>query len=283
MSVFESRRFTKIFSSFRKKTSQGQKLSRKMFSSFKEKSSTKPLLRKLSLRSKSSSKTDYNVSIQLWKNNPLYESANQISMQSSTNEVEWAEVHAIMKNESELDKQSSSSSGVSSGSSVIYSHSSNRSGISTNVMKTSPEHICSSHSELSDISTPKHIKHYNATYEPTEDGSLLIVNNQCGTTITTDPPTPTVPSTYAKLWLVRQRISSSSHSDADYEIYIDEYYNSKLQNGSSSDIHCDDKASSDDSYHDFYNDLVDDIQYLLIHDKPYFTDSIQIGILESIH
>ena len=169
MPVFESRRFSKLFSSFRKKTSQGQKLSRKMFSSFKEKSSTKPLLRKLSLRSKSSSKTDCNVSIQLWKNNPLYESANQISMQSSTNEVEWAEVHAIMKNESELDKQSSSSSGVSSGSSVIYSHSSNRSDISTNVMKTSPEHICSSHSELSDISTPKHIKHYNATYEPTED------------------------------------------------------------------------------------------------------------------
>ena len=113
--------------------------------------------------------------------------------------------------------------------------------------------------------------------------SLLIVSNQSGTTNTTDPPTPTVPSTYAKLRLVRRRISSSSHSDADYEIYIDEYYNSKLQNGSSSDIHCDDKASSDDSYHDFYNDLVDDIQYLLIYDKPYFTDSIQIGILESIH
>ena len=283
MPIFESRRFSKLFSSFREKTSQGPKLSRKMFSSFKEKSSTKPLLRKLSLRPKSSSKTECNVSTQQWNNNPLYESANQIFVQSSSNEVDWAEVHAIIENESELVKQSTSSSGVSSGSSVICSHSSNRSGISTNVIETSSEHIFNSHSELSDISTPEHIKHYNATHDPTKNGSLLIVNNQSGTINITNPPTSKVPSTYAKLRLVRRRIRSSSHSDADYEIHIDEYYNSKLQNGSSSDIHSDDNASSDDSYNDFYNDLVDDIQYLLIHDKPYFTDSIQIGVLESIH
>ena len=108
------------------------------------------------------------------------------------------------------------------------------------------------------------------------------INNQSGSISTTIPSTPTLPSTYAKLQLARRRISNSSQSDADYEIHIDEYYsqdNSDLLSG----IQIDDNGCPANSYHNFYNDLVDDIRSLFIIDRPHFKDNIQIGFLESIH
>ena len=179
-------------------------------------------------------------------------------------------------------KQSSSSSGVSSRSSGIYSHSSNcdpslcasSSGVSSALPDVSPEHIDNSNSDKF------HISKNNSTYKSQYYG--LPINNQSDTISTTLPSTPTVPSTYAKLQLVRRRISNSSQSDADYEIHIDEYY-SQDNSDLLSDIQINDNACSVNSYHHFYNDLVDDTRALFIFGKPLFEDNIQTGVLESIH
>ena len=199
MVVFEGHNFSKFFSSFRKKTTKGTVFSRKMFSSLRLKSSSKPLLRKLSLRTKSSSKmTECNLSDQQWKNNPLYVSA-KVTWHYNSNDIEQTQSSTIINNESDLVKQSSSSSGVSSRSSGIYSHSSNcdpslcasSSGVSSALPDVSPEHIDNSNSDKF------HISKNNSTYKSQYYG--LPINNQSDTISTTLPSTPTVPSTYAKL------------------------------------------------------------------------------------
>ena len=282
MVVFEGHNFSKLFSSFRKQTTKGTKFSRKMFSSLRLKSSSKPLLRKLSLRTKSSSKmTQCNLSDQLWKNNPLYVSA-KVTWHYNSNDIEQTQSSTIINDESDFVKQPSCSSGVSSRSSGIYSHSLNSdpslgvssSGVSSALPDVSPEHIDYSNSDKF------HISKNNPTYKSHHYG--IPINKQSDTINITIPSTPTVPSTYAKLRLVRRRISTSSQSDADYEIHIDEYYsqdNIDLLSG----IQIDDNVCSVNSYHHFYNDLVDDIQTLFILDRPHLEDNIHIGFLESIH
>ena len=294
MSVSESNNFSKPFSSFRHNSTKGPKFSRKMFSSFRVKSSTKPLLRNFSFRTKSYSKiTESNQSDQQWIVNPLYVSVNQGIWQYSTNDIEQRQSCSVIKNESDLVKQSSISSGVSSESSGIYSHSSkcsnslgiSSSGVSSAIADVSSELIGSTNSELFDIPNPKTFSYLNDTYKSTKCGALYTIDNKSETISSTIPPTPTVPFTYGKLRLVRRIISENSHSDADYVIQIDEYYNnnSELLSGSSSGISSDDNANPDNSYQDFYNDLVEDIKMLLIVGEPHFKDSVKIGFLESIH
>ena len=222
-----------------------------------------------------------NLSDHQWKNNPLYVSA-KVTWHYNSNVIEQSQSSTIINDESDLVKQSSCSSGVSSRSSGIYSHSSNcdpslgvcSSGVSSALTDLSPEHIDYSNSYKFHISKNK------PTYKSQHCG--IPINNQSDTISTTIPSTPTVPSTYARLRLVRRRIITSSQSDADYEIHIDEYYsqdNIDLLSG----IQIDDNPCSVNSYHHFYDDLVDDIQTLFILDRPDLEDNIHIGFLESIH
>ena len=119
-----------------------------------------------------------------------------------------------------------------------------------------------------------------------EDGTQISINDHIDTTRNTIPPTPMIPSTYAKLCLVRRRISNSSQSDADYEIQIDECFcqeKSELLSGSTSGVSSDDNVSLDNLYQDFYIDLVNDIKTLLELRRPHITDNIHIGFIDSIH
>ena len=108
----------------------------------------------------------------------------------NSNDIEQTQSSTIINNESDLVKQSSSSSGVSSRSSGIYSHSSNRdpslcassSGVSSALPDVSPEHIDNSNSDKF------HISKNNSTYKPQNYG--LPINNQSGTISTALPSTP---------------------------------------------------------------------------------------------
>ena len=94
-----------------------------------------------------------------------------------------------------------------------------------------------------------------------------------------------IPTSSAQLRIVRRRISSSSKSDADFEIHIDGYYtqgNSELISESTSGIISDDETSQE-NYHHFCENMVDDIKTLLHVERPQYKDCIHIGMLESSH
>ena len=275
MSFFENQRISKLFSSFREKPSIRPTFSRKMFSSFREKSSalpsfsrnrfssfrgkssSKPLLRRLSFKNRSSCKkfrdSQSNLSgHQEWKINPVYVSVNQVN---------WLDDVDIYQ-QTDLVKQTSSSSGVSSGSS----------GVS--------------------IGSPG-VYSYSSDYGASSSGSSFAIASPISVVSSTQPQvdnsknslTPVIPTSSAQLRIVRRRISSSSKSDADFEIHIDEYYtqgNSELLSESSSGIPSDDEPSQE-NYHHFCEDMVDDIRTLLHLERPQYTDCIHIGMLESSH
>ena len=275
MSFFENQRISKLFSSFREKSTIRPTFSRKMFSSFREKSSaqqsfsrnrfssfkgkssSKPILRRLSFKVRSSSKNFRDSSPNLsghqeWKINPLYVSVNQVN---------WLDDVDIYQ-QTDLVKQTSSSSGVSSGSSRVSIG-------SPGVDSYSSDYGASSSGSSFAIASPTSVV---SSAQPQVDNSKF-------------SSTPVIPTSSAQLRIVRRRISSSSKSDADFEIHIDEYYtqgNSELISESTSGIISDDETSQE-NYHHFCEDMVDDIRTLLHLERPEYKDCIHIGMLESSH
>ena len=281
MNFFENRRFSKLFSSLREKSTNQPKFTRNMFSSFRVNSTCKPLTRKLSFKSKSFPKSDKISRFSLsghqgeWHINPLYVSADQARsrynytyadpqsgkrVDQQTDLVKHDSSSSINPQsgvegyqQTDLAQHTSSSSGVSSGSFGLYS--SNYGGSSSGISSGSS---CVS----------------------------LIQNEYSNHNQITNQVTPTVPTAFSKLRLVRRRISSSSQSDADFEIHINEYYtrkDSELLNRSSSGIPSDDEPSLDNSYQNCNEDFIDNIRNLLQLKGPQCSDCINIGMLESSH